>query len=120
MEKFIIRKKNEEFKFDFADHKGKVILSSGGYTRKTTCINGIEAVRRNSQDCTRFYCKKSPNGELYFNLKSSNGKIIGINKVFKDKVTRDKGILSVKSKTLEASIEDESKYLKQQPTKKII
>jgi uncharacterized protein YegP (UPF0339 family) len=111
MEKFVIRKKaNGEFHFDFTDKSGKVILSSYGYTRKTTYINGIEAVRRNSMDHTKFNCKKSPNSESYFNLKSSNGKIIGVSQVFEDKVSLDKGMESVKYKAQDALIEDESKY----------
>jgi uncharacterized protein YegP (UPF0339 family) len=110
MEKFVIRKKtNGEFKFDFTDKKGKAILSSGGYTRKTSCINGIEVVRRNAQDPTKFNSKKTPNAEPYFNLKSFNGKIIGVSQVFKDIATRDEGILSVKRNAQNAPVEDESK-----------
>ena len=44
MGKFVITKNtNGEFQFDFIDKKGKVILSSGGYTRKLMCLKGIES-----------------------------------------------------------------------------
>jgi uncharacterized protein YegP (UPF0339 family) len=112
MEKFVINKKtNGEFQFDFIDKKGKIILSSGGYTRKLMCIKGIESVKRNSQDNRKFFRKTSLNNETYFNLKALNGKIIGVSKMFKDRFSRDKGIESFKKTAAVASVEDRSKQL---------
>jgi uncharacterized protein YegP (UPF0339 family) len=110
MGKFVINKKaNGEFQFDFIDKKNKVILSSGGYTRKLMCIKGIESVRRNSQDNVKFFRKTSLTNETYFNLKAFNGKIIGVSKMFKDRFSRDKGIERLKKKAPNALIEDRSK-----------
>lgn len=110
MEKFIIsRKTTGEFKFDFIDKKGIVILSSGSYTRKTMCIKGIESVKWNSQDSSKFNRKRSLNSEPYFNLKSFNGKILVVSQIYEDKVSRDNGIESVINKAPKASIEDQSK-----------
>ena len=110
MEKFVINKKsNGEFQFDFIDKRGKVILSSGGYTRKLMCLKGIDSVRRNSQDNIKFFRKTSRDNETYFNLKAFNGKIIGVSKMFKDRLTRDKGIETLKKKSPAALIEDRSK-----------
>lgn len=110
MEKFVINKKtNGEFQFDFIDKKGKVILSSGGYTRKLMCVKGIESVKRNSQNTINFFRKTSLNNETYFNLKAFNGKVIGVSKMFKDRFSRDKGIESVKRKAPNALVEDRSK-----------
>ncbi|KQX09879.1 YegP family protein [Flavobacterium sp. Root420] len=110
MEKFVINKKvNGEFQFDFIDKKGKIILSSGGYTRKLMCIKGIESVKLNSQDSIKFFRKTSLNNETYFNLKAFNGKIIGVSKMFKDRFSRDKGIEYFIKKAPAASIEDRSK-----------
>ena len=110
MEKFVISKKtNGEFQFEFIDKNGNSILSSGMYTRKTMCINGIESLKRNSQDITKFNRKRSPNNEPFFNLKSFNGKIIAISKIYDDKMGRDNAIELVKSTALKAAIEDHSK-----------
>ena len=110
MEKFVINKKsNGEFQFDFIDKRGKVILSSGGYTRKLMCLKGIDSVRRNSQDNIKFFRKTSRDNETYFNLKAFNGKIIGVSKMFKDRLTRDKGIETLQRKSPAALIEDRSK-----------
>lgn len=110
MEKFVINKKaNGEFQFDFRDKRGKIILSSGGYTRKLMCLKGIESVKRNSQDDVKFFRKTSLNDEMYFKLKAFNGKIIGISKMFKDRFSRDKGIDSLRKKAPGAVIEDRSR-----------
>ena len=110
MEKFVINKNtNGEFQFDFIDKKNKVILSSGGYTRKLMCIKGIESVKKNSQDSVKFFRKTALTSETYFNLKAFNGKIIGVSKMFKDRFSRDKGIDCLKKKAPNAIIEDRSK-----------
>jgi uncharacterized protein YegP (UPF0339 family) len=111
MEKFVISKKNGEFRFVFVDSNGLVLLKSGSYTRKTMCINGIESIKRNSQDNSKFKCKRSQNNESYFNLKSFNGKIIGMSIMFKDKILRDNAIELVKKNALEACIIDQSKIV---------
>lgn len=110
MEKFVINKNTSgEFQFDFIDKKNKVILSSGGYTRKLMCIKGIESVKKNSQDSVKFFRKTTLTSETYFNLKAFNGKIIGVSKMFKDRFSRDKGIECLKKKAPNAIIEDRSK-----------
>ncbi|MNR32160.1 hypothetical protein D3C85_1497220 [compost metagenome] len=110
MEKFVInRNGNGEFRFDFTDKRGHVILSSGGYTRKFMCLKGIESVKRNSQDSIKFYRKASSNNEFYFNLKAFNGKVIGISQMFKEPFLREKGIESLKRKAPKAPIVDQSK-----------
>lgn len=111
MEKFVISKKNGEFRFVFVDRNGLVLLKSGSYTRKTMCINGIESIKRNSQDNSKFKCKRSLNNESYFNLKSFNGKIIGMSIMFKDKISRDLAIEFVKNNAIGACIDDQSKRI---------
>ena len=40
--------KKEEFRFRLKATNGEVILASEGYTKKASCINGIESVRKNA------------------------------------------------------------------------
>jgi uncharacterized protein YegP (UPF0339 family) len=111
MGKFIISKKNGEFQFDFVNDSGDIVLKSGSYTRKTMCINGIESIKRNSQDNSKFKSKRSINNESYFNLKSFNGKIIGVSVMYKDKISRDLAIEFVKKNAIVACIDDQSKRI---------
>ncbi|HEX7869888.1 MAG TPA: DUF1508 domain-containing protein, partial [Chryseobacterium sp.] len=55
MGKFIITKRvNNECQFNLKAENGEIILTSEGYTTKANCHKGIESVRINSQDDTRY------------------------------------------------------------------
>ncbi|MGN6495703.1 MAG: YegP family protein [Agriterribacter sp.] len=82
------------------------MLSSEGYSAKTNCDSGIEAVRKNSQDDSKYDRKTSTNGKFYFNLKAANGQIIGSSEMYETSAARDNGIASVKTNAPGATIED--------------
>ncbi|MEZ4804314.1 MAG: YegP family protein [Bacteroidia bacterium] len=109
MGKFVITtRKNGDYQFNLKAGNGQVILTSQGYSSKASCENGIESVRTNSQDDARFETKESSNGKPYFNLKASNGQIIGSSEMYESKAACDNGIASVKSNAPDASIDDQS------------
>jgi uncharacterized protein YegP (UPF0339 family) len=106
MGKFIITKRiNGEFQFNLKANNGQTILASEGYSHMAGCLNGIESVKINSQDNTRFDRKTSSNGKPYFNLKASNGQIIGTSEMYESESARDNGIESVKANAPSATIE---------------
>lgn len=107
MGKFVISKRNNgEFQFNLKADNGQVILTSEGYSSKASCENGISSVKTNSQDDSKFDKKTSSNGKPYFNLKASNGQIIGTSEMYESTSGRDNGISSVKSNAPSASTED--------------
>lgn len=109
MGKFVITtRKNGEFQYNLNAENGQIILASEGYTTKTACENGIESVRKNSQDDTRFERKESINGKLYFNLKAGNGQVIGNSEMYESAVACENGIASVKKNAPDATIDDQS------------
>jgi uncharacterized protein YegP (UPF0339 family) len=109
MGKFVITKRtNGEFQFNLKANNGQTILSSEGYTSKPNCENGIESVKRNSQDDSKFDRKTSSNSKPYFNMKATNGQIIGTSEMYETEASRDNGIASVKSNAPEANIEDQT------------
>lgn len=109
MEKFVINKrKNGEFQFHLKAGNGQIILSSEGYAAKASCENGIESVRKNSQDADKFESKISTNGKPYFNLKASNGQIIGNSEMYESTSARDNGIESVRKNAPAATVVDET------------
>lgn len=106
MGKFVISKRtNGEFQFNLKADNGQVILTSEGYTTRAACENGIEAVRKNAADDTRYDRKKSTNNKHYFNLKASNGQIIGTSEMYESSSAMENGIASVKKNAPSASIE---------------
>ena len=74
--------KNGKHYFRLKAGNGEPILQSQGYKAKADCKNGIESVRRNSQDEKRFEAKTSSNDKHYFVLKASNGQVIGTSEMY--------------------------------------
>jgi hypothetical protein len=109
MGKFIITKRlNGEFQFNLKSNNGLVILASEGYTSKTNCENGIESVKRFSQDDSNFERKVSKDRKIYFNLKATNGQVIGTSQMYGSDFACDKGISSVKKNAANSTIEDKT------------
>jgi len=110
MEKFVINKNiNGEFKYEFLDQFEQLIFSKSGYKNKAMCLKVIESIKRNAQEDSKFYRKRTADNECYFNLKSSNGQILGISEIYHDKATREEIIEFVKKTSAYAYIEDYSK-----------
>jgi uncharacterized protein YegP (UPF0339 family) len=103
----ISKRKNDEFQFVLKAGNGQVILASEGYSTKAACENGIESVRKNSQDENRFDLLESKNGKVYFNLKASNGQIIGTSEMYESVSARDNGVESVKKNASNADVKEE-------------
>lgn len=109
MGKFVITKRaNGEFQFNLKAGNGQTILTSEGYTTKAAATNGIESVQKNSQDDSRFDRKESSNGKPYFNLKASNGQIIGSSEMYESVAARENGIESVKKNAPDAETDDQT------------
>jgi uncharacterized protein YegP (UPF0339 family) len=109
MGKFVITKRsNGEFQFNLKAGNGQTILTSEGYSVKSSCESGIESVKKNSQDDSKFEKKTSSNGKSYFNLKATNGQIIGSSEMYESTSARDNGIESVQKNAPGAETDDQS------------
>jgi len=109
MGKFVIStRKNGEFQFNLKAGNGEIILTSEGYSAKASCLNGIESVRKNAADDNRYDRKEAKNGKPFFNLKASNGQIIGSSEMYESASGRDKGIESVKRNAPDATVDDQT------------
>ena len=108
MGKFVITlRKNGEFQFNLKASNGQVILTSEGYTTKPACLNGIESVKKNAAIPERFEVKVAKNGKPYFNLKASNGQVVGASQMYASEATMKAGIASVAKNAPEAPIVEE-------------
>jgi uncharacterized protein YegP (UPF0339 family) len=83
---------------------GETILQSQGYAATKSCANGIESVRRNSQDPKRFEKKTATNGKFFFTLNATNGQIIGKSQMYKTEKGRNNGIDSVARNAPDAAV----------------
>lgn len=110
MGKFVISKrKNGEFQFNLVAGNGEIILTSEGYASKPSCMNGVKSVMKNAAEVRRFEPKVAKNGKFHFNLKASNGQVIGSSEMYDSHSTRENGIVSVKKNAVGAKIEDQTK-----------
>ena len=102
----IYQDKAGEYRFRLKAKNGQNILASEGYKQKANCENGIESVRKNSQDDAKFELKEGASGKWHFNLKASNGQIIGTSQSYETESGARNGIASVKTNALEASVKE--------------
>jgi uncharacterized protein YegP (UPF0339 family) len=110
MAKFQIKiRKNGEFQFELKASNGQTILTSEGYSTMAACKNGIDSVKKNSLDDSRYEQRESSNGKPYFVLKAGNGQIIGGSEMYESKSGMTSGIESVKKNGQTEEIEDLTK-----------
>lgn len=85
---------------------GEVILTSQQYATRKSCDNGIESVRKNCTDESRFEVKTAKDGRQYFTLKASNGQVIGQSQMYKTASGCKNGMASVKRNAPGAKVEE--------------
>ena len=108
MGKFATKKgKDGHHYFNLLATNGQVILSSEGYTTSSAMHSGIESVKKNSTDDNRFEKFTSKSEKYYFNLKATNGQIIGKSELYESTSGRDNGIESVKKNAPDATVIEE-------------
>ena len=71
-------------------------------------MNGIESVRKNSQSDGRFERKESKSGKPMFNLKASNGQVIGTSEMYESNSACENGIASVAKNAPDAKVDDQT------------
>ena len=95
-----------KWRFRLKAGNGQVILVSQGYADKAGCKNGIESVKKNAPDDARYERKTAANGKFHFNLLAGNHQVIGSSQMYASEAARDKGIASVKTNGVSATIKD--------------
>lgn len=119
MGKFVVKETKTGIKFDLKAGNGEVIATSEVYSSKSTCMNGIESVKKNAvaanvedQTTEGFATEKNPKFEVYadkagefrFRLKAANGQIIATSEGYKSKSGCMNGIESVKKNAPDAEV----------------
>lgn len=107
MGKFIIKKGNDgQYRFNLKADNGQVILTSEAYVNTSGCENGIESVKTNAPNDSRYERLTSKNDKPYFNLKAANGQVIGTSELYESEAGRENGIESVKKNAPAATTEE--------------
>lgn len=102
----IYKDKAGEFRFRLKAGNGQNILASEGYKAKSGCMNGIESVKKNAPDDSRYERKETKAGKFSFNIKAGNNQVIGTSQSYETAASRDNGIESVKKNAPDAKVTD--------------
>lgn len=86
-----------QFSFVLKAGNGETILRSEAYNTKASAENGIASVQQNSPVDARYEKSTASNGKEFFNLKATNGQVIGTSQMYASAASRDAGIESVKA-----------------------
>ena len=107
--KFELKKsKNDKFFFSLLAGNGQTILSSEMYEAKASAVNGIESVKKNGVDETKYAKLTGKDGSPYFTLKAVNGQVIGQSQMYSSESARDGGIQSCVTNAPGATVDDQT------------
>ena len=105
--KFTLSKgSNGQFYFNLKAPNGEIIGRSEGYTTKQGALNGIDAVRQNSQFDSQYHLFQGRDSQYYFNLRAANNQIILQSEGYASKQGAMNGIASVKRYAPTAELTD--------------
>tara|TARA_R100000005_G_scaffold94926_2_gene74532 strand:- start:5501 stop:5836 length:336 start_codon:yes stop_codon:yes gene_type:complete len=107
--KFELYKDNSgEFRFRLKAGNGEIVGTSEGYKQKASAENGIESVKTNASNESRFELKEGKNGKWYFNLKAANGQVILSSQGYASESGAKEGTGAVARAAEGAKIDDQS------------
>ncbi len=98
--------KTGKFHFNLKAGNGQIILTSQAYADKGGAMNGIESVKKNSQDDSKFELKTGANGKFHFTLKAGNGQVIGSSQMYAQESGAKNGMESIAKNAPGAEVKD--------------
>lgn len=105
MTQFKLNKNDQgQFHFSLLDDREKTLLQSEMYNSKNAALNGIESVRTNAADEVHYDYLISENEQYYFNLRASNGQVIGTSKMYKTLKERNDAAQQVRISAKQAKV----------------
>ncbi len=102
----ITQSKSGKFMFNLKAGNGQTILTSQLYETKASAMNGVESCKKNGALDERFERNTSKADEPYFNLKASNGQVIGRSEMYSSATAMENGIKSVTVNAADAVVKD--------------
>lgn len=111
MGNFVVRKTIDgDYSFNLITDDLQVVLTSQIYSSKTDCLNGIEAVRQNCSDHSRYVHKQAASRKHFFILNTSEGHLIATSTMYDTNVGLDNGIESVIKNGRSTTVVEEEPY----------
>lgn len=102
----ITKTKNGEFFFHLKASNGQTLMKSEKYMTKDSTKKGIESVRRNSADRSKFDVFEPKGGKPYFSLRAVNGRVVASSEPYANVADRDAALKTVYTTASKAKIVD--------------
>jgi uncharacterized protein YegP (UPF0339 family) len=96
----------EPYTFAFIDSEGKSVVRSENYQAKKGALNGIASIKKNCVNDRRYETKETKNGKFYFNVKASNGQVVGTSAFFSTMEERSSAVARFKADAADAAVEE--------------
>lgn len=84
-----------EHRFRLKAGNGETVLVSEGYSAKASAKNGVESVKENGTDPSRFEKSTTATGKYRFRLEAKNNQVIGTSQNYDSEAGRNNGIEAV-------------------------
>ena len=104
----LFKGKDEQFYFRLRADNGEPILASESYKQRAGAENGIQSVRENAPNDSRFTRDTAANGQFFFTLLAGNNEVIGTSEMYSSEAARENGIAAVKAGAPNATLEDQT------------
>ena len=106
--KVVLKKsqKSEPYTFAFIDSEGKSIVRSENYQAKKGALNGIASVKKNCVSDARYEMKEANNGKFFFNIKASNGQVVGTSAFYASMEERSSAVARFKAEAPNSPTEE--------------
>lgn len=95
-----------QFRFVLRGDGAEALLTSELYKTKASAENGIASVQTNCANEARYERKTAANGKAFFNLKASNGQVIGTSPMYADEPAREAAIASLRAHGAATTVKD--------------
>jgi len=93
-----------EHRFRLKGGNGENIGSSEGYSAKAGAVNGIESVKKNAVEDSRYEIFEGKEDKFYFRLKAGNGEVILASQAYASKFAAGMGAQAVKTNAPDAEV----------------
>jgi len=95
--------KNGEYHFQLRAENGEIILKSNPYPTQLQCVVGIDRVKKNAQNESRYTIRTTASGQYYFTFGASG--TIGTSKTYTSRVVMEKALETVRYFAPNAAVE---------------
>jgi uncharacterized protein YegP (UPF0339 family) len=104
---FVLQKNAKgEYYFNLKAGNNEDILTSESYKAKAGAQNGIQSVKNNAPNDTRYSRRESKDKKHYFVLVAANNEPIGTSEMYNSKAGMENGVEAVKKTAPSAAIRD--------------